>query len=44
MPLTKTGENILDKFNKKYGKEKGEDNFYAYMNKFQKRTKSWHKE
>jgi len=43
MPLSKKGERILKQFKKRYGNEKGEENFYAYMNKFESRTKTWHK-
>jgi len=42
MPLTYKGKKILERFKKKYGEEKGEDFFYAYINKHPKQTKSWH--
>lgn len=43
MPLTKKGKKILADFKKRYGAVKGEGFFYAYINKFPKRTKSWHR-
>jgi hypothetical protein len=43
MPLTKQGKRILNDFKKKYGSIKGEEFFYAYINKYPQRTKHWHK-
>ena len=42
MPLTKLGKKMFVSFNRQYGL-KGKDYFYAYMKKYPKRTKSWHK-
>lgn len=42
MPLTVKGEQMLRLFHNKYGEAKGNVVFYAYMNKFPKKTKSWH--
>jgi hypothetical protein len=33
MPLTKIGKQILKKFEKEYGKKKGENIFYAWENR-----------
>lgn len=33
MPLTKTGKKVLRSFQRQYGKEVGEDYFYASLNK-----------
>lgn len=43
MPLTKKGRKILNSFKKRYG-SRGKEVFYAYMNKFPERTKTWHKD
>jgi hypothetical protein len=43
MPLTKTGKKILKDYKKRYGKKRGKSNFYATINKYPTRTKSWHK-
>jgi hypothetical protein len=42
MPLNKIGKEILQDYQNRYGK-KGKSYFYAYMQKYPKRTKSWHK-
>jgi len=44
MPLTKKGKNILKDFQKQYGDKKGKSYFYAYMEKFPKFARSWHKQ
>ena len=41
MPLTKTGSKVKKAMAKTYGKKKGEEVFYATMNKRNK--SSWHK-
>lgn len=43
MPLTRKGKEILADYRKRYGKYKGEDYFYATMNKNSQRTRKWHK-
>lgn len=42
MPLTNSGKKVLRNFKKEYGSIEGEKRFYAYMNNFPKRVKSWH--
>jgi len=42
MPLTKTGKKVKRAMKKIYGK-KGEEVFYASINKNKKGTKKWHK-
>jgi hypothetical protein len=43
MPLTKIGKKRLNDFKKEYGKLKGKEVFYSYINKYPKRTKRWHR-
>ncbi len=43
MPITKAGKKILRKMKKEYGEKKGENVFYASINKNKKRTKKWHR-
>jgi len=43
MPLTKTGKKVKRKMQKHYGKKKGQQVFYASINKRKKGTKKWHK-
>jgi len=43
MPLTKKGKEALSRFKKRYGEKRGRKIFYSYMNKYPKRTKSWHR-
>ena len=40
MPLTKTGKKVKAKMKKSYGEKKGENVFYATMNKAKKQ---WHR-
>jgi hypothetical protein len=43
MPLTKTGKGVLRGMKKQYGKKKGEEVFYATINKGVKGSSKWHK-
>jgi hypothetical protein len=43
MPLTKSGKKVKAKMKKTYGKKKGEDVFYASMNKAKPGSSKWHK-
>jgi len=43
MPLTIAGKEILQDFQNMYGTIEGKRRFYAYMNKYPKRVKKWHK-
>lgn len=43
MPLTKTGQKVKRAMAKEYGAEKGEQVFYASMNKGKPGSKKWHK-
>lgn len=43
MPLTSKGKEALMSFKSTYGKNLGKSYFYAYMNKYPRRTKSWHR-
>tara|TARA_R100000750_G_C2345987_1_gene96318 strand:+ start:1670 stop:1834 length:165 start_codon:yes stop_codon:yes gene_type:complete len=42
MPLSKTGRKILTAMKKQYGEEKGEDVFYASINKKKNGSSKWH--
>ena len=42
MPITKLGQEMLRNFHAEYGRKRGNAVFYAYMNKYPKRTKGWH--
>jgi len=42
MPLTKKGKEILKTFKKRYNR-RYKQVFYAYINKYPQKTKSWHK-
>jgi len=42
MPLTETGRKVLREMKKKYGKKKGEEVFYASINKKKKGSDKWH--
>lgn len=42
MPLTKEGRKVKKSMEKHYGKEKGEDVFYASMQKGKPGSKKWH--
>lgn len=43
MPLTKEGAKTKKNFKKQYGKDKGEDVFYAWLNKQGKKGSKFHK-
>jgi len=43
MPLTKLGKKVLRRFEREYGKKKGNSYFYAYMKKHPIKTKKFHK-
>jgi hypothetical protein len=43
MPLTKKGREKLKEFKTLYGNSLGKNYFYAYMKKYPKKTKLWHK-
>jgi hypothetical protein len=42
MPLSETGREVLGKMRKKYGKDKGEEVFYATINKHNPGSEKWH--
>jgi len=42
MPLTKSGQSVLGSMRKQYGEEKGEDVFYASINKHKAGSEKWH--
>jgi len=42
VPLTKTGKKVKRKMRKHYGKKKGEQVFYASINKKKRGTRKWH--
>lgn len=42
MPLTKSGQKVMNSMMKEYGMEKGKDVFYASMNKGKPGSKKWH--
>jgi len=42
MPLTKTGKKVLAAMRKRYGKKKGEEIFYASINKGLPGSGEWH--
>lgn len=43
MPLTKSGKRMLKDFERQYGKKKGKSYFYAFIKKFPRLAKMWHK-
>ena len=43
MPLTKTGTKVLGSMRKQYGDKKGEQVFYASINKNKAGSEQWHK-
>lgn len=43
MPLTDTGKTVLGQMKKQYGKEKGEEVFYASINKGKAGSEDWHR-
>jgi hypothetical protein len=42
MPLTPTGEEVLQRFKKEYGDKEGESHFYAKINSGDKEAQTWH--
>lgn len=42
MPLTPSGKKVKKKMAKTYGAKKGEEVFYASMNKHMKGSEMWH--
>lgn len=42
MPLTKSGRKVISSMKKQYGEEKGEEVFYASINKKKKGSSKWH--
>lgn len=44
MPLTKIGRNVRINFINEYGKRRGNNYFYAFMNKYPKRANPFHLE
>lgn len=44
MPITKEGKKVLKKMRKTYGRGKGEEVFYASINKGKKGAKKWHRQ
>jgi len=43
MPLTSSGKKVLGSMRKQYGEEKGEQVFYASINKDKAGSEKWHK-
>lgn len=43
MPLSKSGKKVKENMEKEYGKKKGDQVFYATMNKGKKGSSKWHK-
>lgn len=43
MPLTKTGQKVLNQMQSEYGDKKGKSVFYASINKGKSGSKKWHK-
>ena len=43
MPLTNSGEEVLQNMKEQYGDKKGEEVFYASINAKKKGSKKWHK-
>ena len=43
MPLTKSGRRVKKSMEKQYGKKKGEQVFFASMNKGKKGASKWHR-
>ena len=43
MPLTSSGKKVMASMKKEYGDKKGEEVFYATMNKGEKGSEKWHK-
>lgn len=42
MPLTSTGKTVLGQMRKEYGEDKGENVFYASINKKKPGSQKWH--
>lgn len=42
MPLTKSGQDVLSKMKDEYGEKKGEEVFYASINKGKEGSEKWH--
>ena len=42
-PLTKSGKKVMKKMKEEYGKKKGEQVFYASINKNKSGSSKWHK-
>jgi hypothetical protein len=42
MPLTASGEKVMENMTKEYGDKKGKSVFYASINKGKKGTSKWH--
>jgi hypothetical protein len=42
MPLTKTGKKVMSSMKKEYGNKKGEQIFYASINKRKRGSSKWH--
>jgi len=42
MPLTKSGKEVMSSMKKKYGTKKGEEVFYASINKGKPGSSKWH--
>ncbi len=42
MPLSKSGSKVMKNMKKEYGSKKGEEVFYASINKKKKGTEKWH--
>lgn len=42
MPLSAKGQEILGKYKKQYGSDRGKSNFYASINKGNPGTGQWH--
>ena len=43
MPLTKSGKKVLKNMKKEYGDKKGEEVFYASINKGKTGSEEWHR-
>lgn len=42
MPITKTGKEVMSSMKKQYGGKKGEEVFYASINKGKPGSEKWH--
>lgn len=43
MPLTTTGESVMESMKETYGSKKGKKVFYASLNKGKKGSEKWHR-